>query len=190
MTITTMSEKKALRLWQISTLLLLVCNISLMLSIWCRPGRGADGPRHEAPREFVIRNLAFSDAQIKQYDVLIPAHQQAMRRLRQEAMNYREALFANLNNPNRDTLLADSLTNLIATTQKQIEIITYNHFRQVRAICTDKQKPEFDRIIDDVIKKMNGRGGPPPPDGHRPPPDGPEAPPPPPDDREPPPPHP
>jgi hypothetical protein len=102
-------------------------------------------------------------------------------------MEYRRQLFANLGNE-KNGINTDSLAQLIANNQKQIELVTYSHFAQVRAICTDTQKAEFDKIIGDVIKKMNGpgNGGPPPPrEGQGPPPppgDG-QGPPPPPDSR-------
>ena len=60
--------------------------------------------------------------------------------------------------------------------------ITYNHFAEVRALFTETQKTEFDNIISDVIKKMNGRPPHPPHEGHGPPPP-PNGPPPPPDGR-------
>jgi hypothetical protein len=179
------------RIWKWAAILLLLCNIGLVLTLWLKPGMQKGGPG-ETPRDFVIRNLHFTDDQIKQYDLLIKDHRQAMDRLRHEAMDYRKDLFGNLKSESNNAN-ADSLAGLIAGTQKQIELVTWNHFAQVRKICTDAQKTEFDNIIGDVIKKMNGHGPPPrdrlgnpPPqegDDNRPPPSGPDGPPPPPDGR-------
>jgi protein CpxP len=165
-----MNESKALKILKWAVVLLMLCNVGLMLTLWFKPANSDGGHRGETPRDFVIRNLHFSDAQIAEYDVLISAHQDAMHRLRREAMDYRQQLFGNLRNTGQDSLLTDSLAQLIAFSQKQMEVVTYLHFRQVRTICTAVQQPEFDRIIGDVIKKMNGhRGGPPPHDHEGPP---------------------
>ena len=175
-----MSTIKTYRILVWAVILLLLCNIALVLTIWLKPAVQS-GPRGESPRDFVIRNLKFTDEQVRQYDVLVHEHQQAMRRLRHEAMDYRRALFAHMKNDGKASLNTDSLAQLIAANQKQIELVTYEHFRVVRTLCNDAQKAEFDNIIGDVIKKMNGPGngphpprpggeGPPPPDGERPPP--------------------
>jgi protein CpxP len=174
-------ENKRMRILQWTVGLLVLCNIALIATIWIRSGK--DGTQHrESPRDYVIRNLNFSDEQIQKYDVLIKAHRVAMRRLNDEANEYRTALFANLKNGQKADNSTDSLTSLITNTQKEIEVVTYNHFAEVRALCTEAQKTEFDNIISDVIKKMNGRPPHPPHEGHGPPPPH-NGPPPPPDGR-------
>jgi protein CpxP len=159
-----MNENKGIRLWQWAVLLLVLCNAGLILTIWLKPHH--DGPPGgETPRDYVIRNLKFSEDQVKKYDVLIEQHQQDMRQLRKNASEYRQQLFAGIKNGSSP----DSLAQLIGNDQKQIEIVTFGHFAQVRALCTDVQKTTFDNIIGDVTKRMNGGPG-----GHHPPPgDGP-----------------
>ena len=200
-----MNEQKGIRLWQWAVLLLVLCNIGLIVTIWLKPPQQQpqpSGPPPQGgggPRDYVVRELKFTDEQTKKYDVLVHDHQQAMQRLRHDAMDLRKQLFANLKNEDQKNNFTDSLTRLIASNQKEIEMVTYNHFAQVRTICTDAQKKDFDNIIGEVIKKMNGGPGghhPPPGDGHGPPPerregdrppppgdDGPPPPPPPPGDR-------
>jgi periplasmic protein CpxP/Spy len=174
-------NEKVPAIWKWAVILLLLCNLGLILTMWLKPAMH-NGPHGETPRDYAIRNLKFNDEQAKKYDVLIKAHQEAMHRLRHEAMEYRQQLFTNLGNA-QSGLNTDSLAQLIANNQKQIEVTTYDHFAQVRLICTDAQKTEFDKIIGDVIKKMNGPGGPPPHDGQGPPPDDRNGPPPPPESR-------
>lgn len=171
-----MDLNNTLRLWKWTVILLVLCNISLMVTIWVKPNMHA-GRKTESPRDFVIRNLKFSDDQVKKYDALISVHRSTMDRLRKESMDYRQQLFASLKNNGQNEISPDSLSQLIANNQKQIELVTYHHFAQVRGLCTNDQKETFDKIIGDVIKKMHGnqgnhQGPPPPPD------DGPGGPPP------------
>ncbi len=169
-----MDQNKNNRLLQWAVILLVLCNIGLILTIWLKPNLPF-GRKPEEPRDFVIRNLKFSDDQVKKYDALISVHKTEMNRLRKESMNYRQQLFDNLKNNGQNGINPDSLSQLIANDQKQIELITYNHFAQVRTLCTNEQKETFDQIIGDVMKKMNGNGnrnnrppgdhqGPPPPE--------------------------
>lgn len=158
------SRRFALLLWTVAFLVL--CNVALILTVWLKPGR-QNGPGGETPRDMVIRSLKFSDEQVKQYDILIQAHQESMHRLRNEATKYRQTLFENLQNGNHNSATADSLAQLIANDQKQIEVVTYEHFAQVRKLCSAAQQVTFDQIIGDVTRKMGGPmhgppGGPPP----------------------------
>ena len=166
-----MNENKHLRFWKWAVALLVLCNICLIAVIWFKLPMPF-GHKPEQPRDFVISKLKFSDDQVKKYDALIAAHQAAMQHLRIESTDLRRQLFNNLNNSS-NTTIADSFAGLIANNQKQIEVATYNHFVQVRAICTDDQKATFDKIIGDVTRMMSGpRQGPPgkhPGDGQGPP---------------------
>ncbi len=158
-----MSAHNGSKFWKWTVALLVVCNIGLLLTVWIMPRMRPGPPGGEGPRNFVISSLKFTDDQVKKYDALIDVHKQTMDSLRDESMRYRQRLFENLRNVATGAAEADSLAQCIAYDQKQIEMVTYNHFAQVRAICTDAQKTEFDKIIREVIKKMNGkgRGGPP-----------------------------
>lgn len=157
-----MANNNSAKIWQWAVGLLVLCNVGLLLTIWLKPHHG--GPPHrESPRDFVVRSLGFSKEQEQKYDALVTSHQQAMRGLRDKANEYREALFSGFDKQGA----ADSLSRLIGDNQKEIEKVTYDHFAQVRALCTESQKKEFDHIIGDVTKRMNG--GPHPPHGHGPP---------------------
>ena len=170
-----MNENKHSRFWKWAVVLLVLCNFCLIGVIWFKPPMPL-GNHPGSPRDYVISKLKFSDDQVKKYDVLIAAHRAAMDRLRIESADLRRQFFNTLNN-NNNTNVADSFATLIGNNQKQIELFTYNHFAQVRALCSDDQKAVFDKIIGDVTRMMNGPRpgpggrhpgdgqGPPPPDG-------------------------
>jgi len=180
-----MNDNKGLRFWKWVALILVLCNIGLILTIWVKPN-SPFGNKPETPRDFVVRSLKFSDDQVKKYDTLITTHRGTMDRLRKESNDYRHRLFDNLKNGPANSTAADSLSQLIGNNQKQIELVTYNHFAQVRMLCTDDQKVTFDQIIGNVTKMMNGnnhrpgdRQGPPPNrrEGHEGPPNDRQGPP-------------
>ncbi len=169
-----MDQNKSTRIWQWAVLLLVLCNIGLIVTIWLRPLHMGP-PRGETPHDYVIRSLKFTEDQVKKYDLLVSDHQKAMRQLREESARYHTLLFANFKT--NDTHAADSIAQLIGNNQKQMEMVTYLHFAAVRALCTEPQKAEFDNIINDVMKRMNGpHSGPPPGEGRPPREDGPPPP--------------
>jgi Spy/CpxP family protein refolding chaperone len=158
-----MGEKKALRIWQWSVILLILCNAGLIATIWLKPAAQHARPGDEV-RNYVIAQLKFSDGQVQQYDLLIGDHRHAMNELRREAMSYRADLFTLLKSNAPNDRAADSVSTLIAANQKQIELVTFHHFAQVRKLCTPQQQIQFDNIISTVMKKMGGpRQAPPPP---------------------------
>jgi len=167
-------ENKGMRILQWTILLLVLCNIGLIITIWCRPHPGGPPPG-ESTRDYIVRSLKFSGEQTQKYDALVKEHQQGMKKLRHDAVEYRSLFFAGLKNA-QPANVTDSISRLIGNTQQEIEKLTFNHFAQVRVLCTDAQKQEFDNIIADVLKRMGGHHRPPPP-GDGPPP-GPGGPPP------------
>ena len=159
-----MNDTKGYRIWQWAVLLLVLCNIGLMLTLWLKPQPGGP-PKGGGPKERVISSLKFTVDQVKKYEALIDEHQRQMRKLREQGSELRRMLFSGLNNSASPSKLADSLVTEIGNNQREIETATFNHFSQVRALCTDQQKQEFDKIIVAITRNMNGG-----PDGHRPPP--------------------
>jgi len=176
-----MSDTKGTKIWQWAVLLLVLCNVALVAMIWLKPhpGRPA-GPGGDGPRNEVIERLKLTDDQVKKYDVMIKDHQSKMQELNKASRELKKQLFSNVDEKGGTPKTADSLSAAIGTVQKDIELVTYNHFAQLKGICTEQQKQEFDKIIMEVTRNMNnGRRGPRPgPDGPPPGRDG-DAPPPP-----------
>jgi Spy/CpxP family protein refolding chaperone len=153
-----MNDNRGTRVWQWAVVLLILCNAGLIVMLWMKPH--PDGPSQgRAPRDLVVKELHMTNEQISKYDVLIKEHQQAMHRLKDAARDYRHQLFENLKGDPARNMATDSLASKIAANQKEIEMVTYRHFEAVRALCTDQQKQDFDRIIQEVTKMMNGGAG-------------------------------
>lgn len=159
-----MNTNKGLNILLLVIGVLVLCNIGLMFMMWYKPAVQEWQPGKETPRDFVVRSLNFNPDQTAKYDILVKAHQQAMRRLRDEAGAYRQQLYACIKNVSAGNA-PDSLAQLIANSQKQIETVTYAHFAQVRLLCTEAQKQQFDHITGPLTQMMSHGGG-----GHHPPP--------------------
>lgn len=188
-----MSDNKRYRFWQWAVVLLILCNLALIVDIWINNGTG---PQHgpESPKDYVIRNVQLTPVQVARYDSLVNQHQKAMRQLRAQSADIRKALFDHLKKGDyavgNANPVIDSLTALIGSKQREIESVTYDHFAEVRKLCTPDQQAKFDEIISEVTRMMGNGGGRRPPsprdrrqDGPPPPHPGDDAGPPPPDER-------
>jgi len=143
---------------------LVVLNIGTLSFILLMPGK----PDRMAMREggirvqdFLDRELNFNKEQKEQYTKLREDffHDGSGRKFprRSEAM---QALLDLVPEENVDMDEVRKRAAAIGEVEAEHVLALFNHFRQVRAICTDEQKPRFDRLIRDVLERMPG---PPPP---------------------------
>jgi hypothetical protein len=76
----------------------------------------------------------------------------------------KDQLFNQLKGPHISAV--DSLANAIGTLQAKLDLETFDHFSQLRAILTKEQAIKFDDVIQDVLRTMAPKQGPPPRDGN------------------------
>jgi hypothetical protein len=174
-----MDAKSSIKAWKWFTVTLAILNVALCVGIWFRPQKNSAPKRLERPDEFIINKLHFSDEQISEFQELRDRHHDSIIIIQNEGRKIRTALFENLKNDKKTEAQLDSLMAAIGDNQKQIEYVTYRHFRQVRELCNEEQKKVFDDIIQEVLRRMTAPpprpGGPPPPDDNGPS-NGPESP--------------
>lgn len=154
---------KKTTLLSIALVILVVLNLGLMGTIFFGPKHGPHG-RHDGkmrperemgrrPREIIIQNLGFNNTQVQQYDALIKTHREKIDTLDKGIRDTKQKLYALLQSDfkpaNRDSLIAQ-----INVYQKQIEETHFNHFQDIKNICTPQQKksfevmaPEFPRLF-------------------------------------------
>jgi len=148
-------------IWKWTVAILVLLNLGLLATMWLKPAaqHGQEGPRMgggERPNEMIQDKLHFTDAQTKEFDALRERHHDSIMTLQRQGQELRKQYFDMLKHPEAsDSSRIDSIGNAIGNNQKQIEFVTYRHFRQVRALCDDKQKAGFDEIIDDVLRVMS-----------------------------------
>lgn len=168
------------KIWKWMVIILTILNIALIVSIWInKPHHGMGGPPphhhgqgrpdgHErGPAGMLIRELGFSPEQIKQFEALKEEHHSSVEKLMENGHGLRDGFFELLKNDSVNQTLVTEKAAAISENQKNIEMITFDHFKKVRAICNPEQKKRFDIIIEKVLRHMGpprgGPGGPPPP---------------------------
>ncbi|MDD7884853.1 Spy/CpxP family protein refolding chaperone [Flavivirga sp. 57AJ16] len=131
-------------------------------------------PRGKGPANFIVKELDFNNDQMFQFESINREHHHKMRRIGGEIKQLKDALFNQIFNKSLSENTIDSITNLIGEKVKERDIETFYHFKSIEALCHDKQKEKFKKIINDALHKAGekeqrpplGSGG----KDHRPPP--------------------
>lgn len=147
--------------------LLVLANITSMLFLWM--GMRKNQPvGFRQPSEYIIQKLSLDEKQQKQYMALVSDHRSQTKKLRDELRNYKDSFFSLLSELHADDSIKKNALIKISSLNTQLDLITFDHFKEVRTICNPVQQEQFDKIIKEVIKMVNagppredkpGRGG-------------------------------
>lgn len=160
-----------IKFFKIIIVVLLSINIATLAFMWYSNGRHGRNPRHQDIGAFLSEELHFSEAQQNQFDILKHDHQDKVKDLRDKNRAFHDHFFDMLAKNVSDSIQLNNALDSIVTTQKQIEMVTFYHFKAVRAICTSAQQKKFDEVIDDALRMMSpGQQDPPKGPPHGPPP--------------------
>jgi len=151
-------------------ILLLAANAATIAVLWLNRPKQQTGPKG-SPQEFLVKELNLSTEQQQQLQVLVKAHQQGVQPLRGKIRTAKEALFNLLKQSNVTDSTKQTAAKAVSMITEELDLLTLDHFQQVRAICTADQQNKFDEIIHQVTSMM-GQPGPPGGgrEGDRPPP--------------------
>lgn len=152
------------RFLKIVIIILLLINTGTLLFIWTQGSHHAPPPPpRESVFDFLTRELQLDKQQQEQYEQLRDEHHQAVENLQENSRKLHRQYFELLNVSAVDSMKVNSMADSMASVQKQIELVTFYHFRQVRSICRPEQQKKFDEVIDEALRMM----APPPPPGRR-----------------------
>lgn len=138
-------------------LLLVVLNIVLLTFLWLGRTQKDLRPNRDGGR-YLEEQLQLSPEQIEQLNDLRNSHFRKTDDIRRKLHEAREKLHRLWAKENPEQEVRDA-SNKIGDLQAQLELATFQHFSDIRKICTDQQKKIFDRIIQDVLRMGKGREG-------------------------------
>ena len=117
--------------------------------------------RPKQSEHFLVKELRLDETQKEQYRLLTRSHRPAMREVLDEIRELKDALFNGLSDASFGDVSVDSITTLIGEKEKQKEILTFLHFKEVQKLCNKNQKEKFSKIINDAIRREGKPQGPP-----------------------------
>ncbi|MGK4567962.1 hypothetical protein [Flavobacterium sp. 3HN19-14] len=133
------------KLLTFSVIALLLLNLGT-LGFLIFSARGDRPGRRPEPKEIIIEKLHFDSKQQTEYESLIHDHRNAIDKLDNDIVMSRAALYLQLASPQPDANAMDSLTNVIAAYQKQVEVVHFLHFANIKSICRKDQQKAFDAM--------------------------------------------
>lgn len=142
--------------WIWGVAILLVLNLLLLISMLVQ-NKKEPGPE---PIPFLEEALQFDEQQSRAFDALKKEHHQKMTEKNEEIRKLKDRFFEGIKN---DTLVSEShiISQQIGTMVSEIEMMTFDHFKEVRALCRPDQKKKFDEIIINLLQGAHQRPGPP-----------------------------
>lgn len=163
----------------IITGLLLLINVATLGFIWytsfkLRVEPPLNPPRPDSSNSFLADELRFTGEQAQKFESLKKEHRQGVQNIMLQTKGLKDQLFDCIKTG--DDVKAKELAQKLSENNKAMELLTYEHFKEVRKICSDEQKVKFDKILIELVRGLEAQSPPPqgerPPQGDRPPPPG------------------
>ena len=140
---------------------LLISNLALVgfMVFGKKQGGKFQKPRGEDFSNYFKKELNFNEEQSSKFQQLITSHFEKLKPIMGEVRKAKDSMFSLMRQPTMpsDSVLQNAAEN-IAQKQKLQELQSFNHFRQVRDLCNEEQKPKFDSLISKMINRSFGRG--------------------------------
>jgi protein CpxP len=152
-----MERSKLLTIAVIGLLLLNVMTLGFL--VFRRPPHPPHGKG--GPAGIIIERLQLDEQQKSDFRKLADVHHEAFVKLTDNAKELRHRYYNLLREDVIDTAKADSLRTQMSANQGEIDKLNLEHFQQIRALCTPKQKERFNGLAEEILRFFHG---PPPPD--------------------------
>jgi periplasmic protein CpxP/Spy len=138
--------------------ILLLTNIALVVFFVARKSspekqRNRGGDRSAVMREFLKDSVGFNEQQLAQYDQLRQQNRENMRPLFEDLGNAKMKYYQFVSQPGPDSA-TQAAAALIGEKQTALDMAFFNHFKQVRALCTPDQYARYDSIVQKIIRRM------------------------------------
>lgn len=108
--------------------------------------------RHNSPRAIIVERLALNADQQKQYDKLIAIHRNEIDHNELQIKACKQELYSLLDTDNPSISKRDSLINAVSEIQKRIELAHFNHFSEIKKLCTPEQLDDFSTLTTELTR--------------------------------------
>lgn len=139
--------------------ILFLTNIATLSIIWFKKPRSHNQVNDPAKKEkrmgqFMVDQMKFDTVQAAAYwklrDSLVTIQRPVMDSIRNAKLSF----FDMLNQPNINDSTLAARSNEITYLQKRLDLLTFRHFQQVRALCRPDQLQKFDTVIKEIVNRM------------------------------------
>ena len=134
--------------------ILLVTNIITLYMLWSiqNDKKPPQNPRRMG--QFMVDQMKFDSTQEAAYwkmrDSLMVVQKPIMDSLRDAKKSY----FDLLNYPGATDSALNQRSEEATRLQRRLDLVTFRHFQQVRALCKPEQYAKFDTVIKEIVNRM------------------------------------
>lgn len=146
-----------IKLYKIVITVLLVVNLVTLSFLWGGKSRHGRPMPHERDMTFLSKELGMTGANKEKLDAMETKHHTDKRALLEKNKVLREQLFGLLKTNASDTTTINTFVASIVTNQKKIELMTFYHFKEVRALCNAEQQEKLEETIAEAIRMAGGK---------------------------------
>lgn len=136
--------------WLIS--ILIIANIATLAFFWIGHFKNQ---KENSPKEFLSKKLNFSKSQKNAYFKLAKEHNESAKTIRDQIKIDKESLFQLLKSDTINDSVRNDKALKVSMSIQSLDILTFEHFRKVRALCNEEQKPKFDEVIQKMVSAVN-----------------------------------
>jgi Spy/CpxP family protein refolding chaperone len=152
--------------YKVVIIILVLLNLGTLTFLWFGKPRAGNIPDRGQSAEFLIRELTLTPSQQDNFGKLREEHRLKLTNLQEQDRILHDRFFEAVFLPGHDTLAMSILADSIASVRKQMEILTFEHFRQLRQLLSEDQKMKFHQVFRKALERvmpLPEPPGPPPP---------------------------
>ena len=159
-----------LKFYKIVIVILVILNLGTLTFLWIGHPRGSKVPKYGQAGEFLIRELSLNSSQQDNFGQLRDSHQKTLLALQERDRQLHDRFFEAIFLPVPDTLEVGIIADSIAGLRRQMEMLTFEHFNELRRLLTKEQTQKFHRVFRQALDRVMPIPEPPPPPPLPPPP--------------------
>jgi protein CpxP len=111
----------------------------------------------QGPQGRIEERLKLAPEQQKQFEELKKEHRGPMEILQKNSKDLHDKYFDLLKSDNPNIPARDSLLQVMAKNQSEMDKVTFDHFKKLKDICTPEQKKLYDVFIDEISRSTMPR---------------------------------
>ncbi len=139
-------------------IILLISNAVLLgIMFLGKKGNSRSGERGKSFTDYFEQHLGFSPEQSALFQQMRDKHFENMRPILREVRLAKDSLFSIMRLPDVPDSMVEKAADNLAQKEKAQELQSFRHFKKVRDLCTEEQKPKFDSLISRIINRSYGR---------------------------------
>jgi Spy/CpxP family protein refolding chaperone len=159
-----------IRFYQVVIVILVLLNLGAIAFLLFNRPRQEKTPVQGQAAEFLIKELTLTPMQQDEFGKLRYGHQEKLLILQEQDRKLHDRFFEALFLPALDTLEVKNLSDSMADLRRQMELLTFEHFMQLRQLLTEDQKMKFHRVFRQALERVMPPPAPPAPPLPPPPP--------------------